>query len=174
MNVFTSLALGIVIRSSILAALCALAVWLLRSHAASLRFSLWKWSLLALFAFPVLTTIKPPVPKTVRPITRIRFTALPNAVSQVAPPTPVAPTPPHHPFPTLAVYLLVTLLLLARFAYNLLQLHRLAACSQSIPDPQFQQTANLLWLQSGCTTTKANHVGYRCYTRGRRVARHRQ
>ena len=154
MSLFTALALGTVTRSLLLAALCALGAWLLRSRPAAIRFSLWKWALFALIALPVFTSLKPPVPHSVRPITRIRITAMPHVIAPATSPADsatIAAVPTNRRLSPLAIYLFITCLLLARLAYNLLQLHRLASNSQSISDPIFQTTANLLWLQSGAS-----------------------
>jgi hypothetical protein len=73
-SAFLTVVIGTLIRSLILALLWASAAWLLRSRSAGLRFSLWKWNLLALFALPLLVSFTPPVPKAARLITQIRHT----------------------------------------------------------------------------------------------------
>ncbi len=153
MNLFLSLAIGTVARSLILAALCALAVWLLRSHPARLRFSLWKVTLLYLFALPVLLMLTPPLPKPARPLAHIELSHIPITVVRTAAAAQTIQTP--QPSPRNAaligfiICIAVTSLLLARLAYNLLQLQCLARQSGSITDAHFLEIANELWLESG-------------------------
>jgi hypothetical protein len=54
---FLNLAFGTVVRSFILAFLCGIAAWLLRSRTAELRFQHWRWMLCALFALPFLIEV---------------------------------------------------------------------------------------------------------------------
>lgn len=153
MNILLSLAIGTVVRSLILAAVCALIVWLLRSHSARLRFSLWKATLLSLFALPILLNFTPPpLPRPVRPLSHLKITRIPISTVQsaIAQTTPL-PEPPQANAPLMGViiYAAITSLLLARLIYNLFQLQRLARRGEFITEAHFHEIANELWLESG-------------------------
>jgi len=162
-SAFFSLALGTVLRSLVLAALCAVAAWLLRSRPAALRFNLWHWTLLALFALPVLISLTPPVPKAAHALTHLQLTPLVTPVSATASHA-VSATPVNNPkLPSLLIlmlWLLVALLLLAHLAYNLQQLQRIASRSHAIPDPSFRELANYLWLASGAPSKPSFAVSH--------------
>jgi TonB family protein len=153
------LAFETVFRSVALALLCGLAVWLLRSRTASLRFLLWRWTLLALFALPVLIALTPPLSKASRVLPRIVVTLIPNTHSAVAAEhKSVISQPPSNRQANkssiwiLAVpvfYLVVTLVLLGRLWHNLKQLHKIAQRSQFIPDLNFRNLSHEIWLKSG-------------------------
>ncbi len=152
-SAFVSLALGTVMRSLILASVCGLAVWLLRSRTAALRFMLWKWTLLALFVLPFLISLTPPVPKAAHALAHIQLTPLTNEVAATTQEPATYATPIKKSRVSIIlippISLFVTLLLLARLAYTLLQLLRIATHSHFIPDPRFHELAHDLWLQSG-------------------------
>jgi beta-lactamase regulating signal transducer with metallopeptidase domain len=152
-STFLTVAMGTLIRSVILALLCAGPAWLLRSRSAALRFALWKWNLLALFALPLLASLTPPVPKAARPITQsrqTRFTAAAIASIQEEATGAVPGGKRHMPIKIIpAVALLVALLLTARLLYNLRQLRRIAAGSETISEQSFRELAQQLWLHSG-------------------------
>jgi beta-lactamase regulating signal transducer with metallopeptidase domain len=139
------LLLQFVLRSLALACVCAAAVWLLRSHAAHVRFLIWKFLLLSLFALPVLMEITPPITQPAQAIRRLEITVAPVA-SVTRPPiaTSVARPTVNWTIAPVALYLLVTLILLLRLAYNLRTLHKIAARSRLLRHPDFHD----LWLQS--------------------------
>ncbi len=76
---FFSIAGGVVIRSIILAGLCGIAAWLLRSRTAALRHLLWKSLLWALLLLPVLLVLLPPLERTSGPLTLVEVAMLPKA-----------------------------------------------------------------------------------------------
>jgi TonB family protein len=155
-----AIALGTVWRSLILAALCGLAAWLLRSKSAGLRFLLWRWLLLALLALPILMRVTPPILKPSRAAAQMQAAALPRHLAASMrtlnrmPNTPsVSSEPAKNSADWISVlpalYLLITLVLLARFGYNLRRLRQIAARSQFIPDAPFRELAHEVWLESG-------------------------
>lgn len=157
---FIAIAIATVLRSSILAALCGLAVWLLRSRTAALRFLLWRWMLIALLALPVLIRVTPPILKTSRAVSQLETTLLPRPLAARAAPlnvdkdrTSFSSEPAKNSAEWISVvpalYLLITLVLLVRFGYNLRRLRQIAAGSQFIPDAQFRELAHAIWLESG-------------------------
>ena len=157
---FFAIALDTLVRSLILASFCGLAVWLLRSKTAALRFSLWKWMLFALLALPALIRVTPPVFKRSLAVAQLGTTILPRQFATA--PLTVRAEPNKQPSASKpasqsaawvlaipAVYLCVTLLLLIRFLGNLHRLHRIAARSHFIPDAEFRELAHEIWLLSG-------------------------
>jgi beta-lactamase regulating signal transducer with metallopeptidase domain len=154
---FVAGAFGIVLRSLVLAAFCGCAAWLLRSKTAELRFLLWRWTLFALLALPLLIRVTPPLLKAPRA----------QAAVTVLPSTPAAHSG-NHPLDTRSfshrklssyspawilflpgLYVFVTLVLLARLGYNLSCLGRIAQRSQFIPDAAFRELFHEIWLESG-------------------------
>jgi TonB family protein len=150
-GVFVGIAVETVLRSAILAVLSGLAVWLLRRRTAAFRFMLWQWTLIALLALPVLIRITPPVFKSSGAASRLE-TAVTTVDRSPVPPTissVPAKTSPPAVVGIAAVYLLVTLMLLARFGHSLRRLRHIAARSEFIPDAPFRELANEIWLESG-------------------------
>ncbi len=156
---FVTLAFGTVLRSSIMAALCGCGAWLLRSKTAELRWALWRWALLALFALPLLMRVTPPVVSAF-PVSTLEAVVLPVASRDLTPsarglqPGALSLRRDERNAPPLVivasvVYLLLAALLLVRFARNLLQLQRIARNSELIRDPRFLELAHELWLKSG-------------------------
>jgi hypothetical protein len=156
---FVAGALGIVLRSLVLAVLCGCAAWLLRSKTAELRFSLWRWTLFALLALPLLIRVTPPLLKA--PRTQAAATVLPSTSAAVvhSGKRPLdtksfsnRELSRHSPAWVLflpGLYGFVTLVLLARLGYNLSCLGRIAKRSQFIPDAAFRELFHEIWLASG-------------------------
>jgi TonB family protein len=151
-------AFGIVLRSLVLAVLCGCVAWLLRSKTAELRFSLWRWTLFALLALPLLTRVTPPLLEAPRA----------QAAVNLLPSTPAAVvhsgnhSPDMGPFSNRklishstawvlflpGLYVFVTLVLLGRLGYNLTCLGRITKRSQVIPDAAFRELFHDIWLES--------------------------
>jgi TonB family protein len=157
---FIATAFGTMARSLILASLCGLAGWLLRSRTAALRFSLWKWMLFALLALPALMRVTPPLFKSSRAVAQLETAVVARQLATAA--VTVSPEPDKQSsasgpagdsaawvLTVPAVYLLVTSLLLGRFVCNLRRLNGIAARSHYIPDAKFRELAHEIWLSSG-------------------------
>lgn len=151
---------GTVIRSMLLAGLCAVAAWLLRSRTATLRFFIWKCVLLALFALPVLIIVTPRLAKPSAALTHLQVTMLPSApIGFVTTGSKrISAMPIHEPqqdsnfewfLLVPAAYFAVLLTLAARLAYSLLRLRTVARRSQLIRNSNFEQIAHDIWLASG-------------------------
>jgi TonB family protein len=155
-STFVTVAFGTVVRSFILALLCACAVWLLRSKTAELRWTLWRWTLMALIALPALTQLAPPIVNSSRAVSKFETAVIPNtaqthSASVTLQPSALLNSPNHvSSWIILAppVHLLVASLLALRLALSLLLLRRLANQSELIRDLPFMQLAQEIWLKS--------------------------
>jgi hypothetical protein len=142
----------------VLAVLCGCAAWLLRSKTAELRFLLWRWTLFALLALPLLMRVTPPLLKA--PPAQAAVTVLPSTPAAVVhsgnPPRDTSSfsnrkLSSHSPAWVLflpGLYVFVTLVLLARSGYNLSCLGRIAKRSQFIPNAAFRELFHEIWLES--------------------------
>ena len=157
---FVMLAFETVLRSLILAVLCGCAAWLLRSKTAELRWALWRWTLLALLALPFLMRVTPPIVEAPHAVSSLQAAVIPTVPQDRVRTKPVmrpqASVPmrsernaPIWVIVAPALYLLVTLVLLARLALSLLQLRRIARHSELIRDLHFLELAHEIWLKSG-------------------------
>ncbi|MGC2661877.1 MAG: M56 family metallopeptidase [Bryobacteraceae bacterium] len=155
---FVNLAVQTVLRSLFLACLTGCAVYLFRSRTAALRFELWKWTLFALLALPLLIAVTPPLSKPPGFLSRVELRLLPVASTPIrhASPSQALPAPlPHRPrlFPAVlcipALYLLVTLALLVRLVYNTARLRAIVQQSSRIFDPRLRELVTEIWLESG-------------------------
>ncbi len=154
---FVQLAFETVLRSSVLAILCASVVFFLRSRAAELRFSVWKWLLAALLLMPVLIQLAPPIHKTSRALERVNFMPppIPFATAHQGPQSyleqnRVEGEPPAHILilGALTAYLVITASLLSRLLFSLYRLRRLEAASEPISELAFRELALDVWLKS--------------------------
>ncbi len=156
---FLELAFGVVIRSTVLALLCAGAAWLLRGRTAELRFFLWRWLLLALLVLPVLISVAPPLKRASAALVHAEMVMLPAhpvgsvTVGPLQPGVRARITPAGKPifwklWP-LALYFGVMFLLFARLFVAVRRLAAIARHSESIADFDFEELARELWLLSG-------------------------
>jgi TonB family protein len=120
---FVSLMFGTLLRSTILALLCGLVLWLFRVRAADLKHLIWRIVLLALFALPAFQIMMPPLRHMLSHSSLI--------------------------FAAVAVYLFVTFCFLARLAIGLFRLKRIADQSEFIPDLRLHRLAHDAWLENG-------------------------
>ena len=156
---FVALAFGTILRSLIVGAICGCGVWLLRSKNAELRWTLWRWALLALIALPFLMRLAPPMVRPLQRVSTLEAAVLPAISPAVAPAEPMPQSgalslkrnernSPSWVTIAPVLYLLVAALLLVRFALSLLQLQRIAQNSELIRDAHFLELAHELWLKS--------------------------
>jgi TonB family protein len=139
--------------------LCGAAAWLLRRKTAELRFQLWKWLLLSLFALPMLISMTPRLsPRFAQPshvLTHVEtsiLTRVPVAgvTPAIRPSVPEPADPPSYRwfFVVPVVYASVTLILLLRLSYSLITLRIIADRCAVIRDCGFRELAHEIWLKS--------------------------
>ncbi len=154
------LVFGTVARSVALAGMCGCFDWLLRHKTAELRFALWRWLLLALFALPVLLLVTPRLERASSALGRaeVILTSAASAGNQATQPgeTPKVSqdikrqsTRPVWRMLPLILYAVITLTLLAKLMSALVCLARMVRSSGGLVDPDLRELAHEIWLQSG-------------------------
>ncbi len=155
---FLSLGAGVVIRSLVLAAVCAVLAWVFRSHSAALRHLIWKGLLYSLLLMPVLLVVVPPFERASGALTAVEVSLLPTApVAQV---TTGVPMPGQlrsgkaiqfrWPIAAAIAWLTVSLALLLRLGAGIIYLQRLGSRSETIRDKRLGELAHSAWLLSRC------------------------
>lgn len=157
---FIALALGTVVRSLALACFSGCAVSFLRSKTAALRFMLWNWTLLALFALPVLVSVTPPLSKPLEMLAHVETVIVRHDSTDIKVRSlPTKPRPSRSSnFARLVsllpvFYLLGAFALLIRLRYNLQTLEKIGERSQLIPDEDFRELSHDVWLKSHAMLT---------------------
>jgi TonB family protein len=154
---FFAVAYGTVVRSTVLACLCGIAVWLARKKTAELRYMMWRWTLLSLLALPLLMSVTPALERAPRALRRVEVAASVVPSVSGAPVTLrarelVRPDNSRHWELVTVIpifYLLVTMVLLARLGYSVFTLRGIAVRGESITDLGFRELWHEAWLRSG-------------------------
>ncbi|HMF75891.1 MAG TPA: M56 family metallopeptidase [Bryobacteraceae bacterium] len=150
--------LEIVLRSSALAAACALVNLFFRSRTAEIRHLIWHGALYGLLLLPVLQFAAPPLRHASHVLSKAELTVFPvqpirgtqSTVSKVTPHTGPASEGQAFPWMLIAssIYLAVSAALLLRLGLSLLALEKLLRRSESILDGDLQQLGHDVWLES--------------------------
>lgn len=156
---FNALLFGTVLRSSLLAAACAVVIFLFRSRTAELKHFIWRGALFGLLALPLFQIAAPPLPRHRNVLSDVEIALFPAALSASTARNVVERANPGanimgiaQPFPWMliatALYAAIALALLMRLLLALVRLRRIVRRSELILDSDLQRLGHDIWLQS--------------------------
>ncbi len=153
---------GTLIRSTLLALICAVVALFLRSKTAEIRHMLWRGMLFALLLLPLLEIFAPPLQRTSRSLAAMQAAVLPSArpegvitgIADSPATVTLRPVRQHESsflwvLIAVFIYAAITLVLLARLAISLFRLGTIVRRSRYIGSQRLRELAHDVWLENG-------------------------